>query len=223
MTKKKKDSRNKLELVLKCDSAGTVEVVRESIVEIAVPGIEIDVIHADVGDINKSDVFMAETGSRLIIGFEIHVMPTVEPLLKEHGIEVRIYDVIYKLVEDIKTIAESMIPQEKKEEIIGSAKVIALFKSSRKGIILGCEVSKGTLAVGNHFRIISAMGPVYSGQIKSLHIERNAVNKVTPGQQVGLKIADFKKIKIGDLVETYHHSKQQSSKRWLPKGKIFYI
>lgn len=223
MTKKKKALRNKLELVLKCDSTGTVEVVRDSIVEIAVPGIEIDVIHAGVGDINKSDVFMAETGSRLIIGFEIHVMPKVDHLLKEHGVEARIYEVIYKLIDDIKTIAASLIPQERTDEIVSTAKIIALFKSSRKGIILGCEVLSGKLSVGSAFRIITAMGPVYAGTIRSLHIEKNAVNKATPGQQVGLKIADFKKAKIGDLVESYRHSKHQRLQRWSPKGKIIYI
>lgn len=223
MTKKKKYTQNKLELVLKCDSAGTVEVVRESIAEIAVPGIEIDVIHAGVGDINKSDVFMSETGSRLVIGFEIHVMPKVDHLLKEHGVEVRIYEVIYKLIEDIKTIAASMIPHEAADEIIGSAKVIALFKSSRKGIILGCEVLSGKLAVGNQFRVISVMGPVYSGQISSLQIEKNAVNKATTGQQVGLKIVNFKKAKIGDLVESFRAAKQGRVQRWSAKGKVFYI
>ncbi len=223
MSKKKKTLQNKLELVLKCDSAGTVEVVRESIAEIEVQGVVLDIIHAGVGDINKSDVFMAETGSRLIIGFEVHVMPKVENLLKEHGVEVRIYTVIYKLVEDIKAIAETMHPQEKADEVIGTAEVIALFKSSRKGIILGCEVLSGYLAVGNHFRVISAMGPVYSGQISSLHIEKNVVNKATVGQQVGLKITDFKKAKIGDLVETYKSLKQKSLQRWSPKGKVFSV
>jgi translation initiation factor IF-2 len=223
MTKKKKDAQNKLELVLKCGSAGTVEVVRESIVGIAVPDIEIDVIHAGVGDINKSDVFMAETGSKLITGFEINVMPKVDQLLNEHGVEVRIYEVIYKLIEDIKAIAASMTPQEKTDEIIGSAKVIALFKSSRKGIILGCEVVSGKLSVGSPFRVITAMGPVYAGTIRSLHIGKSAVNKATSGQQVGLKIADFKKAKIGDLVESYHLSKQHVLTRWFPKGKVFYV
>lgn len=223
MTKKKKALRNKLELVLKCDSAGTVEVVRESINEINVPGIEIVVIHAGIGDINNSDVFMAETGSRLIVGFDVHVMPKVEHIIHEHGVEIRIYKIIYKLTEDIKKLAQSLIPQEREDEVIGTAKVIALFKSSRKGIILGCEVLRGHLSVGTYFKVVSAMGPVYSGQISSLRIEKNAVNKATIGQQVGLKIVDFKKVKVGDLVECSRHLKQKSLQRWFPKGKIFHI
>ena len=223
MTKKKKALRNKLELVLKCDSAGTVEAVRESIHEISVPGIEIDVIHAGIGDITKSDVFMAETGSRIIVGFDVRFMPMIEHIIQEHGVEIRIYNIIYKLTEDIKKLAQSLIPQERADEIIGTAKIVALFKSSRKGIILGCEVLSGHLSVGSHFQVISAMGPVYSGQISSLHIEKNAVNKAITGQQVGLKIADFKKAKVGDLVECSRHSKQKFSQRWFPKGKIYYI
>lgn len=98
----------------------------------------------------------------------------MERALKEHRVEVRLYDVIYNLTSDIKTIAESMIPTESQEQIIGSGRVIALFKSSRKGIILGCEVLDGFLALGQRFRIITAMGPIYSGTIESLHIgEKN--------------------------------------------------
>ena len=80
-----------------------------------------------------------------------------------------------------------MIPAVIKEEITGTARIIDLFKSSRKGIIIGCEVLEGHLTLGKRFRIISAMGPLYSGTIESMHIEKNAVQKADPGQQVGIK------------------------------------
>lgn len=216
-----KKPEHRLEIILKCDSTGSVEVVRSSILKRAPSEVEIDIIHAGVGDINNSDVFMAETGSRLIIGFNVGVMPKIDHLLKDHSVEIRLYEVIYKLIEDVEIIAESLIPKEKPEQIIGTAKVIALFKSSRKGIILGCEVLKGHLALGESFRVISAMGPIYSGKIRSLHIEKDAVNKATIGRQVGLKIENFNKAKLGDLVESYHPSPpRQQPQRWVPKGEI---
>ncbi len=131
----------------------------------------------------------------------------------------RVFIVIYKLTADIRRIAESMITTVSQEEIIGTARVIALFKSSRKGIIIGCEVSDGYLALGKRFRIISAMGPVYSSTIESMHIEKNAVQKATQGQQVGIKIKNFNKAKIGDLLESFRPLPFKKASVWQPKDQ----
>jgi len=215
--------KQKLEIVIKCDSVGCAEAVEASIKAIVQPEVEIEILSSGVGAINKSDIFMAETGSRLIIGFNVGVLPEIKALPGEHNVEVRIYDVIYTLVEDVGKIAQSLIIRETGEEIIGSAKVIALFKSSRKGIILGCEVLNGSLALGRKFRIVGAMGPIYTGTIESLHIEQDAVNKATRGQQVGLKVRDFKKVKIGDLVESFKPIARQVHQPWQPRGVISYV
>ena len=215
--------RKKLEIVIKCDSVGCAEAVEASIKAIAQPEVDIDILSSGVGAINKSDIFMAETGSRLIIGFNVGVLPEIKALPGEHNVEVRIYDVIYRLMEDVDRIAQSLVTRETTEDIIGSAKVIALFKSSRKGIILGCEVLNGSLALGRKFRVVGAMGPIYTGTIESLHIEKDAVNKATKGQQVGLKIRDFKKVKIGDLVESFKPIAQQVNQPWQPRGVISYL
>ena len=165
---------------------------------------------------------MAETGSRLILGFNVGFMPHVDDLASEHNIEIRLYEVIYRLVGDIESIVASLVPRKDSEEIIGSAKVIALFKSSRKGIILGCEVTAGKLSLQQPFRIVGAMGTKYIGIIESLHIEKNAVREATRGQQVGLKIRDFNRGRLGDLVESYQPTVMQYVKPWFPRGKIFY-
>jgi len=212
----------KLEIVLKCDTAGCLEAVISGIGSLSLPAVEIEIISSGVGAVNKSDIFMAETGSRLIAGFNVGIMPHLEQAAVEHNVEIRLYEVIYRLLDDLKTIAKSQIPPESVEEIIGSAKVIALFKSSRKGIILGCEVLKGKLKLGQSFRVLGAMGLLYTGTIESLHIEKNAVNEATRGQQVGIKIKDFNKAKIGDLVESFKSSPAKSSEAWHPQGKIYY-
>lgn len=221
MSENRQNNRSKLEIVLKCDSDGSLEAARSAILGIFLPDVEISIIHAEVGDIHKSDLFMAETGSRLIVGYEVGIMPKVEQLLKEHNVEVRLYSIIYRLTEDVKSIAQSLVPQEVADEVTGTAKVIALFKSCRKGIILGCDVLSGNLAEGTMFRVISAMGPIYQGRISSLHIEKNAVQKATAGQHVGLKITDFNKAKIGDMVECYRSTARKLQKKWQPQGKIF--
>ena len=212
----------KLEIVLKCDTAGCLEAVISNIVSLTLPAVEIQIISSGVGAVNKSDIFMAETGSRLIAGFNVGIMPHMEQAVAEHNVEIRLYEVIYRLLDDLKTIAKSLIPPESAEEVIGSAKVIALFKSSRKGIILGCEVLKGKLKLGHSFRLLGAMGLLYIGTIESLHIEKDAVNEATRGQQVGIKIKNFNKAKIGDLVESFKSSPAKYSEPWHPQGKIYY-
>ena len=214
--------RKKLEFVLKCDTSGCAEAVINAIDILNLPGIEIDIISSGVGAVSKSDIFMAETGSRLILGFNVGLMGQIDHMAMEHGVEIRLYEVIYKLLEDVESIGRSFIPPTVSEEIIGTAKVIALFKSSRKGTILGCEVLSGKLAPGNRFRVIDAMGPVYTGTIESLHIEKDAVREARKGQQVGLKIRDFNKVRIGDLVESFNTAVGERQKPWTPRGIIIY-
>jgi translation initiation factor IF-2 len=212
----------RLEIVLKCDTSGCAEAIISSIKSISTPALRIDIISSGVGSVNKSDIFMAETGSRLIIGFNVGLIPQADVLAAEHNVEVRLFDVIYRLVEDIESIVASLMPREFSEQIIGTARVIALFKSSRKGIILGCEVIGGRLALQQSFRIVGAMGPKYIGTIESLHIENDAVREATRGQQVGLKIRDFNKVRMGDLVEAFQPTAKYHVTSWHPQGKIFY-
>jgi translation initiation factor IF-2 len=214
--------KKRLEIVLKCETSGYIEAIVSSILSINLPELEIIIINSGVGPINKSDIFMAETGSRLIIGFNVGIMGHIDQVAAEHTIEIRLYEVIYRLLEDVESIAGSLITQEYAEEIVGTAKVIVLFKSSRKGIILGCKVLTGKLIQGGSFRILGAMGPIYFGTIESLHIERDAVREARKGQQVGLKIRNFTKVKIGDLVESFQSGAGQQIKPWRPRGKIFH-
>lgn len=208
-----------LEIVLKCDSTGSLEAVTHALSQGGTDLAGVAVIHSAVGNITKSDVMLAETGSGLVIGFQVGVLPGLDRALKEHRVEVRLYNIIYNLINGLKGISGSMRTPIQEEQIVGSAKVIALFKSTRKGIILGCEVLEGSLAVGQNFRIVSATGPAYEGRIESLHIEEDAVPKASKGQKVGLKIRDFKEARTGDLVETFRSSTQKTPV-WRPSGQI---
>jgi translation initiation factor IF-2 len=209
-----------LSLVVKGDTDGVEEAVCTSLMTNPVPGVALEILHKGVGDIGKNDVMIAADGSRLVVGFNVGVHHGMNELCRELGVEIRLYSVIYQLQQDIAAIAKSLLPRAAEEKILGSARVIALFKSSRKGIILGCQVEQGRLQTGDRFRIISAMGPVYSGVIESLHIERDAVDKATAGRQAGLKVKDFKAVKIGDYVESYRIIPPPSQDKWAPSGKI---
>jgi len=210
----------KLEVVLKCDVAGTAEAISASLAEINVPGVQIDLIQTGIGNVSKSDVMMARTGSKLILGFNVDTMPKLEPEIKEYGVEVRLYDTIYKLNEDMRRIAQSFITREAEEKITGKAKVIATFKSSRKGVIIGCEVLEGRIAVGDDFRVITAMGPAYFGKITSLQIERQNVKRAKAGQQAGIKLEGWNKARVDDLVECFESIPQKGGGRWKPRSGV---
>jgi translation initiation factor IF-2 len=211
---------NKLEIVLKCDVAGTAEAISASLSEIEVPGVQIDLIQIGVGKVSKSDVLMARTGSKLVIGFNVDTMPKLKQEIKEFGVEVRLYDTIYKLTEDIRKIAQSFITKPPEEKITGKAKIIATFKSGPKRMVIGCEVLEGAIELGKEFRVITAMGPAYFAKITSLQIERQNVKSGKPGQQVGIKLMGWNKARVDDLVECFESLKPKGGGRWKPGSGV---
>ena len=208
-----------LEIVLKCDVAGTVEAVRTSLHYIHVPGVVIKIIQDGVGAISKSDLLMAQTGSKLVIGFNVGVASKLDKLVAESGVEVRLYDVIYKLSRDIEQICRNLIPPEPEEKITGAAKVIATFKAG-KGIILGCEITNGLIELKKNFRVITAMGPAYTGKIASLQVENKSVKSAKSGQQVGIQVKNWEKAKVGDLIECFETLPSKEGDVWRPIPKI---
>lgn len=210
----------RLELVLKADTAGTLEAVASALAAARFQGVDVRIVDRGIGDVAKSDLLMATTSSRLVLGFQVGTRPKVEELAREHGVEVRLYDVIYHMVRDLEATAPKLLPQLPTEEVFGSARVIAIFKSSRKGIILGCQVLDGRLVRGKRFRVISAAGVLYEGVLESLHIEQNAVEEAKAGQQVGVKIEGFKTAKVGDLVECYEPPRAGRTQVWSPQPGV---
>lgn len=209
-----------LQIVVKSDSFGTEEAVLASLKNLEQKGPGVEVIHAGIGPVSQSDLFLAMTGSRLVVAFGVEVLPGIERLSREKGVEIRIYQTIYALSDDLTKIASSLVPKEPEEKISGAAKVIALFKSARKGIILGCEVTAGELTLGKDFRIISGPGVVYTGKIESLHIEKDVVERAKKGQQVGVKIADFTRGRLGDLLECFEPIRKRGEAPWNPRGGL---
>jgi translation initiation factor IF-2 len=209
-----------LYLVIKADTAGMEEAILNSIEALDIGDVAVEVVYSGTGDISKNDMLMAETSGKLLFGFNVDLLPGIREIASEKSIEIRLHNVIYRLLDDVRKIAMTMAHHDAEEKIKAKARVIALFPGARKGIILGCEVYEGELTLGSKFRIISEPGPVYFGTVNSLHIETRPVNKATVGQQVGLKISGFKEARIGDIVISYdeiHHK----SKRWYPSGTVY--
>jgi translation initiation factor IF-2 len=216
------EGRAKIELVLKCDTMGSVEAISALLGNLKIPEAEVELIQSGVGNIAKQDLLMALTGSRLVIGFNVGVTPKLEQWVKEHGVEVRLYDVIYRLAEDVKAIAQNVAPVETEERVIGKCEVIATFKSKKGEVILGCEVVDGAVQVGKHFRVVTAMGPVHSARIESLQIDKRQVKEARAGQQVGVEVSGSTLGKVGDFIECYNEIIPKRA-RWTPRGSIMHM
>lgn len=209
-----------LELVIKADTAGVAETILSGIQALDSAGVTIKVIHSGAGKISKTDLLMAETSGRLVLGFNVSPLPGIRESAAQKHIEIRLYNVIYMLLDDLAKITRSMAhKEEEKERIKGAAKVIALFPGGRKSVILGCEIYEGELAQGSKFRIISEPGIIYSGTIESLHVETMAVGKAVKGQRAGIKIHGFEKARKGDILESFEEIRHKQE-RWRPDGGI---
>jgi len=112
----------KLEIVLKCGSDGIRQVLENAVAETVVPGVGIVIVHSGIGEVSKSDVFLAETFGRLVLGFEVGTNPHLEEQVLDSGVEVRLYDVIYRLTDDLRSTAESLLPNDPEEQVLGRAK-----------------------------------------------------------------------------------------------------
>ena len=216
------EGRPTLEIVLKCDTMGSVEAISALLANLKVSEAQIKVIHSGVGSISKQDLLMALTGSGLAIGFNVGVAPKLEQWVKDHSVEVRIYDIIYKLADDIKAIAKSMAPVEAEEKVTGKCEVIATFKSKKGGVILGCEVVEGTVQAGKHFRVVTAMGPVHSGRIESLQVDKQPVKEARTGQQVGVQVSGSTQGNVGDFIECFDVTTPKRT-AWTARGKIVHM
>lgn len=212
----------KLELVLKCDTVGSVEAVSALLANLKIPEAEVKIVHSGVGNVAKQDLLMALTGSRLVIGFNVGVAPKLEQWVKEHGVEVRLYDVIYRVADDIKAIGQSLAPVEPEDKITGKCEIIATFKSKKGGVILGCRVVEGAVQVGKHFRVVTAMGPVHSARIESLQVEKQPVKEARTGQQVGVQISGSTLGKPGDFIECFDQIIPNKA-AWSPRGDILHM
>jgi len=207
-----------LEVVLKADEAGTLEAAADSLLRISVPGVQLQIIHKAVGPVIQSDLLMAQTGSRLIIGYNSGVAPSLKKQAASSGVEIRLYDVIYELIKNVENICSHLTTRKVTETILGSAKIIATFKAA-KGMIIGCQVTEGRIVRGKNLRVITAMGPAYTGKVASLQIEKKSVNEGKKGEQIGIHLPDWQKAKVGDWVECLEslHSKNDI---WKPNPGI---
>ena len=192
-----------INVVLKCDVKGSEEAVKGSLSKINVDGVWVNVIRSGVGAITESDIILAEASNALIIGFNVRPNSKITDFAKEKNVEIRLYDIIYKVVEDMEDAIKGMLDPVFEEKVIGEAVVRQIFKFSKIGNIAGSHVTKGVVKNGSEARLIRDGVVVYTGKIASLQREKDSVKEVKNGFDCGITIEDYQDIKEGDIIETY--------------------
>ena len=198
-----KEGKKEINIVLKADVKGSEEAVKNSLEKINVEGVKVNVIRSGVGTITESDVVLANASNAIVIGFNVIPSLKTKEVAKEYNVDIRLYNIIYKVVEEIEAAMKGMLDPEYEEVVIGNAEVRQLFKFSKVGIIAGSHVISGVIKNGSKCRLIRDGVIVYEGKINSLQREKDQAKEVKSGFDCGITLENYIDIKEKDIIETY--------------------
>lgn len=194
---------HELNLVVKGDVDGSVEALSDSLIKLSTPEVQVNVLHKGVGAISESDVTLAAASDAIIIGFQVRPSGAARREAEKEGVEIRLYSVIYKAIEEVKDAMEGMLAPEIKEEITGTAEVLQTYKISKVGTIAGAIVREGIIKRTNKVRVIRDGIVRYTGDLGSLKRFKDDVKEVTSGYECGLSVQGYNDIMEGDLIEGF--------------------
>ncbi len=193
-----------LNMIIKGDVQGSIEALRDAFEHLTHPQVKVKVIHASVGGINESDVMLATASTAIIIGFNVRPEAKASQTAEKEGVDIRLYNIIYEAIEDVKKALEGMLEPTLKEKVLGRAEVRQTFHISRIGTVAGCYVIDGSISrASDGIRIIRDNIVVYDGKLSSLKRFKDDVREVQTGYECGIMIENFNDIKVGDVFENY--------------------
>ncbi len=193
-----------LNLIVKGDVDGSVEAVSDSLLKLSTEKIQVNVIHKGVGQISEADVTLASASDAIIIGFQVRPSAIARKAAEREGIDIRLYSVIYKAIEEIEEAMKGMLAPEFKEEVLGTAEIRETFRISKVGTIAGCFVTEGKLLRNAKVRVIRDGIVKYDGELGSLKRFKDDVKEVKVNYECGLNIDKYNDLKVGDVIEAYH-------------------
>ncbi|MCH5240483.1 MAG: translation initiation factor IF-2 [Muribaculaceae bacterium] len=194
---------HELNLVVKGDVDGSVEAISDALIKLSTPEIQVNVLHKGVGAISESDVTLAAASDAIIIGFQVRPSAAARREAEKEGVEIRLYSVIYKAIEEVKDAMEGLLSPEIKEEITGTAEVLQTYHISKVGTIAGAIVRDGRIKRSNKVRVIRDGIVIYTGELGSLKRFKDDVKEVVSGYDCGLSVQGYNDIKEGDLIEGF--------------------
>lgn len=193
-----------LNIVIKGDVQGSVEALKGAFEAVTHPEVKVKVIHSSVGGINESDVMLAAASNAIIVGFNVRPETKAQQIAEKEGVDIRLYNIIYEAVDDVKKALEGMLEPTIREKVLGRAEVRQTFQVSRLGTIAGCYVLNGVISrASDGIRIIRDNIVVYTGRISSLKRFKDDIKEAQAGYECGLMIENFNDIKVGDILENF--------------------
>lgn len=198
-----KEGIREINVILKADVNGSSEAVKKSLEKIEVEDVRVKVIRSGVGTITESDVTLAKASNAIIIGFNVRPNAKTVETAKENGIEIRLYDIIYKVVEDMEAAMKGMLDPIFEEKVNGTLEIRQIFKFSKVGNIAGCHVLDGVIKSNSNARLVRDGVVVYNGKIASIQREKDQVKEVTKGMDCGVTLENYQDIKENDMIEAY--------------------
>jgi translation initiation factor IF-2 len=196
------DGMKHLRLVLKCDAQGSLEALSGALGQIESKKVDLEIIHAGVGPISESDILLASASDAVVVGFNVKVESMAVNVAKRETVQVKLYSIIYELIDQMKEAMAGLLDPEHRETVIGHAEVKQIFKLS-KGIVAGCLVTDGRIARVARARVLRRRQPVYDGGISTLRRFQDDVKEVRVGLECGIKLGDFNEYQVGDIIECY--------------------
>ncbi len=192
-----------LSLLIKGDVDGSVEAVADSLMSLSTDEVGVNIVHKGVGTIVESDVLLAEASKAVIIGFHVTINEKARELSREENVDIRRYEVIYDIVNDVKMALSGLLEPERNEEVTGSAEIRKVYKSSKTGLIAGCFMTEGKATRNSYVRLIRDQDVIYDGKIESLKRFNDDVKEVDSGYECGIVLENCEDIQEGDSMEFY--------------------
>lgn len=192
-----------LNIIVKTDVAGSIEAISQALSQLEHQEIRVNIIHAGVGDVTESDVLLASASQAIIVGFHVRMEAQARAIAEEQGIDVRLYQIIYDIIDDVTKAMVGMLAPVYEEAVLGHAEVRATFKVSRLGVIAGCYVKDGLIRRGAKIRVLRAGDKVFEGTLDSLKHLKEDVREMAQGFECGISLDKFNAWQEGDIIEAY--------------------
>jgi translation initiation factor IF-2 len=190
-------------LVIKGDVQGSIEAIAAAIDKLGTDEVRARIVHSGVGAITETDISLAETSGAAIIGFNVRANPQARTAAENAGIEIRYYNIIYNLVDDVKAAMSGLLSPERRETFLGNAEILEVFDISKVGKIAGCRVTEGKVERGAGVRLIRDNVVIHEGTLKTLKRFKDEVSEVPVGQECGMAFQNYENIQVGDVIECF--------------------
>jgi len=192
-----------VQLLIKADVHGSAEALRDALTKLSGDEVKVDVISSGVGGITESDINLASASNAIVIGFNVRADSAARSAIKETGVDVRYYSIIYEAIDDVKAAITGMLSPEIREQIVGLAEVREVFRSPKFGQVAGCMVVDGYVKRSNPIRVLRDNVVIYEGELESLRRYKDDVNEVRAGTECGIGVRNYNDVKPGDQIECY--------------------